>query len=494
MMKKYGVPAIVVLLLMTALTANAIEVNPSILSIEGKSGEFKLQTIEIYNDEEEATIVNISVIGISNYYLQKTTYNLKPYERKSITFGITVDGSANGIIQYECGDEIVTQFVYVNAEKALMIFPQNPKAGSSIAIISTSSATASGLIFVSETGNQYPVTLSGLPITFVNISKNDYGSAVLMLVWDDREITYSYFNITKSNANDNHNTQDAELSIDVGNENINVGDARIVTLKLDGNGIKGNLIITKPDGNMILKETNSDGQAQITFDKAGKWVLVGNYMDKTVSKLLNVAGGDVDVDIPNNIIVGEEMEITFSEDNLDVEIDTPDGDTEEFELDGDTLEYTPVVGGKYTLKVTTEGYETTLKFTAFHKANVVIKDDFRELTFFDVIKKGNTYRLVAKDENTGEEIYDAEITINNMETIKSGRSWIPHRTGENKFTVSGDYIITSTSIHVVSGNSGSGIPLYVYILIIIIIIAIVIVAWKKGVLPVPFAKIPKLGD
>ena len=99
---KIAIVCVMAIVFLATPYVNAIEITPSVMNIDGKDGEFKLQTIEIYNDNDEYAVVNISVTGIQNYYLQKTTYTLKPYERKTITFGITIDGSANGIIQYEC--------------------------------------------------------------------------------------------------------------------------------------------------------------------------------------------------------------------------------------------------------------------------------------------------------------------------------------------------------------------------------------------------------
>lgn len=493
-MKKTGIAVILVLLEIASLSY-AIDISPQIMNITGESGDFVIQTIEIYNDIDKTSIVNISIIGISNYYIQKTTYVLKPYERKTITFGITVDGSTNGIIQYECNGEITTQFVYVNSEKTVMVFPQKPKAGSSVAIISTTTSTASGLIFVSETGNQYPVTLTGIPITFVNISKNDYGSAVLMLIWDDREITYNYFNITKleQQTDDNNNNND-ELTLSVGDENIHVGNSRIIVLKLGNVGVAGDIIVTKPSGNMIIKETNNNGQAQIIFDEVGTWVFLCNYGDKTISKTVNVIGGDVDIDLPDDILVGKECEIDFNVDTpLSVEITSPEGIIEEFDVDDGSLVFIPEEGGRYDLEITTTGYDEKIKFYAYHEVYLDFKKGFTSLSYFDNIKKGEQYTVLVKDKHTNDVISDAQITINGIETINSGDIWIPRISGDYQFLVTGDYIISNYfNEHVVSGSSGGINLFYILLIIVACILFILLILKKKGILPF-FSKVPKLG-
>jgi len=375
----------------------AIEITPSVLNIDGNDGDFKLQTIEIYNDNDESAVVNISVTGIQNYYIQKTTYNLKPYERKTITFGVTVSGSANGIIQYECKEETITQFVYINAEKSIMVFPQNPKAGTSFAVISTSSSTASGLVFVSETGSQYPVTLTGIPITFINLSKKDYGPAVLMLVWDDRQVTYNYFNITKAETSDESGGE-SKLSIDFGDSNT-----------VD-NPVEGSYIITKPDGDQILKDTNAMGQIQITLNEAGKWTFFATSHNLTATGLISVRKGNMTVNLPDKVNVGESLKIDVGED-ANYTIITPDFDRVDGSAVGGIIKYSPKVAGQYKVIIETSKASDTENFDAYYTPRLVFRENGMPVT---MLVTGKMYEIDVIDYNTGDTITDVrEILASN---------------------------------------------------------------------------------
>ena len=473
------------------VNAFAIEINPPILEINGESGDFILQSIEIYNDRDKETVVNITVVGISNYYLPKSTYVLKPYERKTITIGITISGSSNGFITYEYNGEILTQIVSINAEKNVIIFPQNPKAGTSVAIITTSDEKANGFLFVSETGRQYPIILSGMPITFINISKEDYGNAMIVLIWEDKEVTYHYLNITKVKS-----TEENELLIDFGGDKtIKYGSTRIITLKYGNEPVKGSFIIVSPDGNQILKETNNLGQITLTFDKAGIWTFIANYNDEAVSDTITVKKGTVSFYVPKKVYVGEEITIEVSEDNGNFTILTPKDEYIKGGFTHGIISFTPDEAGEYEITITCDGSENKDIFRVYHKPKIIFKKGFFET---NKIKSGEVYDIYVIDANTQDIIEDLKYVnvfhngVYEYINLVNGVGTFKPKSGHYTISISRDdknFIDAYSTYITVYASSSSKIPFYIYIIVIILfIIAFILYIYKKGM----FGKLPKL--
>jgi len=482
---------IIMVVLLACINASAIEVNPPILEIEGESGDFVLQSIEIYNDRDTETVVNITVAGISNYYLPKSTYVLKPYERKTITIGFTISGSANGFITYEYNGEVLTQIVSINAEKSVIIFPQNPKAGTSIAIITTSDEKANGFLFVSETGRQYPVILSGMPITFVNISKDDYGSAMIVLIWEDKEVTYHYINITKAKA-----TEEKKLAIDFGGDKtIKYGSTRIITLKYGDEPVDGSFIIVKPDGSQILKDANALGQITVTFNQAGQWTFIANYKDATVSDAVTVKKGSISVSVPDKVYVGEEIEIEVSEDKGNFTIVTPKDEYIDGEFRHGVIKFTPDEAGEYEITINCEGAEETDTFRAYHEPKIVLKKGFLEV-YPSEIKSGKTYDVYVVDANTGEVIDGVQYIsvvhegVQEYITLVNGVGKFTPKSGYYTFSISRDdknFIDAYSTYITVYGSGGGGIKGSTIIIIVAIIVILLVLAYlyKKGIISFP---------
>lgn len=479
----------VLVILLLSINVSAIEINPPILDVKGESGDFVLQSIEIYNDRDQETVVNISVAGINNYYLPKSTYVLKPYERKTITIGFTISGSANGFITYEYNGEVLTQIVSINSEKNVIIFPQNPKAGTSVAIITTSDEQANGFLFVSETGRQYPVILSGIPITFVNISKSDYGSAMIVLIWEDKEVTYHYINITKAKTTE----EEKELSINFGgSKTIKYGDTRIITLKYGNEPVNGNFTIVKPDGNQILKDTNALGQITVTFNKAGTWTFIANYKDVTVSDTVTVKKSSVSVSVPDKVYVGDEVEIEISEDEGNFTIVTPENEYIDGNFKNGYIKFTPDNAGEYEITINCNGAEKTETFIAYYDPNIVFKRGFIEV-YPSELKSGETYDVYVVDDNTGEIIreiqYISVIHKGQQEyiTLINGVGKFIPKSGYYTLSINRDdknYVDAYSTYITVYGSGSPSFPtgLVVGIVVIFLIAIVAVYAYKKGLI------------
>lgn len=489
--------SVVLATIVLAYNVSALEINTPILKIKGNSGDFILQSIELYNDMNKETTVNISVSGISNYYLPKSTYVFKPYERKTITIGFTVYGSANGFITYEYDGEYITQIVSINSEKSIIIFPQNPKAGNSIAIITTSDEKANGFLFVSETGRQYPIMLSGIPITFLNISNDDYGSAMIFLIWEDKEVTYHYINITKGDV-----TPQKQLSIDFGgSKNINFGETRIITLKYGNDAVNGSFIIVRPDGSQILKDANALGQITTIFNQTGTWTFIARYKDLTISDYIIVKEISLSLNMPNKFYIGNYAQIDVSANEGNFTIITPSGDLINKYFSNGIIKFKPNEVGEHKIIVTCEGASINDTFFVYHKPKIILKKDF-----FDVgnsnINAGDVYDIYVVDEYTGDTIKDIQYVIS-VNSANGLHEYIPLVNGVGKFKpTSGYYVLSiskddtkyidaySTYINVY-GKSGSGIKNYIFIIVLVFIalILIIVYLYKKGVI---FKKPPAL--
>jgi len=494
---KKSILAIMAIFLMMASSVSALEINPAILNIEGNSGDFIIQSVELYNDRDTKTTINISVVGISNYFLYKSTYTLNPYERKTITIGFTVSGSESGLITYEYGDMSVSQTVYINAKKTVIIFPPNPKAGSTISIVSPSKMSASGFISCSETGGMYAVNLmEGTPFTFVNLSNKDYGSAMLLLVWGDGEITYNFFNISKSKAT---TSQEKELSIDFGEGKIKYGDTRIITLKYGEDNVEGSFIIVKPDGNQILKDTNKYGQISINFDTKGTWTFIANYNDITKSETLVVGANKINIDVDKEVNVGDEITIELSEDKGSFEITTPSEDIISGNVRNGEINFIPEEGGEYLIHVESDGASSNETFTAFYNPKIVLKDSNGNFVY-DGLKVGKQYNVEIRDINTGKLIDEnllVEITgmmYGNIMINHGMGTWIPQQTGKYTLRIQKDkrnYLMEYTCNYDVykSGSGGSYTSFLIGAIIIIVLILLYRyrdkipfekLKWKKG--------------
>jgi len=473
----------VILLAVFVLMMNsvyAIEINPPIITLEGENGKFVMQSVEIYNDRDEQTIVNISVVGIKNYFLYKTTYVLKPYERKVITIGFTISGSESGLINYEYNGNIISQQVYITSKKSVLIFPPNPKAGSTISIVSPSKMSATGFISCSETGRMYSINIAeGVPFTFINLSKNDYGSAMLLLVWSDGEITYHFFNISKSTT-----PQEGKLDISI-EKNIKKGDTKIATLKLGDSNVKGSLIIVKPDGSQVLKDTNDNGQVSITFDASGKWILIGQYKGQTITKSVNVSISKITIDVDKKVNVGDRMIIKVIPKTGEYEISTPDGRAISDNFDNGEIEFTPDVAGKYEVEIKVDGMKESRNFEAYYNPRIVMKDSNGNFVY-GAIKEGKTYQVELIDENTNEHIKNIDEVAIYRNGIQYGfiplfngvGSWTPKDSGAYTLTLYYDYA-TSYEKKVTVYPSQHGISGYIPIISLIIIGIMVLVFRKK---------------
>jgi len=478
---------IAVLSLLVATNVSALEINPPILNLDGENGDFSLQTVELYNDRNTSVTVNITITGIDNYYLPKNTYTLHPYERKTITIGFTITGSKTGFITYDYGYDIATQVISINSKKSLVVFPQNPIAGNSIAIICSSNDKASGFLFVSETGKQYPVLLSGLPLTFVNTSKDDFGNAILVLIWDDGQITYNYLNITKAKnvpGGEDDNTTEDELTIDFGgSKNIDYGKSRIITMKLNDEPVEGTFIITKPGGDQILKDANSMGKIQITFDEAGTWSFSANYKNLTENEDVSVSKNNIQVSIPDETIVGETFSINVGNDG-NYTILTPSLNKVNGQTVNGIINYEADEGGLYTISIETSSGHATGFFKAYYEPIISITDETG--AYVNYLKKGKPYQITVVAKHTDEIIYD----VDEIDYIHNGiHSTIQLTNGIGNFVpeYNGYYTLSipkddakfikpvSFQLMVFSDKVGSSIPWKTIIIVGIIVGAIILI-------------------
>ncbi len=431
-MKRYIAPLLIVAVLLFTTCASAIEISPPQLVVEGEKGDFKTQTIEIYNDREEPITVNMSVMGIPNYWLPQSTFTLNPYQRKHITFGITVTGSVNGMINYEYDGNSVSQTVEVTSEKSVTIFPPQPTGGKVMYVISPSKTQGTGFISVTETGNQYAINLAkGMPWGRVNLSKKDYGEAMMLMMWDDGEMSYHFFNISKAKQVDTGEEEEKELTIDFGEGKIEKGNSKIITLTKGDDPVKGDFVITYPNGDQTLKDTNDYGQISMTFSQTGTWIFTARHENSTVSKEVKIGGGDVSIDVNERVTVGEEITIELGRDEANYNITTPDDAIVEGDTDDGEIAYIPEMAGEYEIEIGSN----SKTFYAYHQPTISLQTE-RGQQMYSSLTKGKRYYLTVEDAYTDDTIeedfsvyiqsfgYQEEIEVDDGEA-----TWIPQKTG-----------------------------------------------------------------
>ena len=147
----------------TTSHAQPLTFDPPVLIIEGKIGDLVLKQINITNNEIDPFLANIEYIGDTTPFIPNSAVELDPYETKSITVGFIIKEEEYGWLKYTNKTdetETISQLVVTVIEKSdtnLIIFPDNPKAGSSVAFMITEGdiLDAHGFLFCSESGNIY---------------------------------------------------------------------------------------------------------------------------------------------------------------------------------------------------------------------------------------------------------------------------------------------------------------------------------------------------
>ncbi len=278
MHKKTTIPITLLLLLtISTISASAITI-PHSITITGTAGQHITKTINITNPLNQTVTITAYLTGINPDIIQyPKTITIDANTTKTITLNITMPSiSQIGKIFFTTNNKIYdmditihprkTQPITINVEQ---IIPSPPTSGKDFALIFNQQIDAKAILIIDE--DIIPVDIQkGLAI--IQTEKDQFGNATLIIPHITNS-TFSYgFTINPWGTPYFIIPSDIEL-----------GDTKTITLKLDGTPLKIHRItITMPDGTTKQLTTDEKGQITLTFDKIGVYQLKTTYGYKTI--------------------------------------------------------------------------------------------------------------------------------------------------------------------------------------------------------------------
>jgi hypothetical protein len=366
------------------------------------------------------------------------------------------------------------------------IYPANPKAGGSLAVIlkgKYEGENADGLLYCNN--NLYSFSISN-GVGVITLNQYDYGSATIRIFSKD------FFpfptEITKTITIAQPSTDNVRL---LTSSTAVVNKETSVVLRFNREPLPDfEVKLKSPEGKESYDITDENGKIYVTLDKAGIWSFDANVYGTTITAMTSVIYEPVMLSIAGTPSVGVETVIT-TEPYASVEIFLEGEVINQYVASPQgIIEFTPNVGGFYEVLSRTDSKKGTYVFEVADTATIRILDALTTLpaTSFE---KGKVYQIIISN--------NAGITLDAVETLyittpfatteilslDGGKAtWMPHLTGSYIFTVEGtetcaealQYIVVEESL--VEGTNVA-IPIISTIVLIILIIAISIVYYAR---------------
>ena len=345
-------------------SVNALQVQPNEITIEGEKGDFYMQTITLFNDYNMPVNVTITASNI-NCFLPVTTISLQPYSAYQIPIGFYLNESKKGFIIYQCETNFVYQPVEINVQKEeikVVIYPEKPKAGDTIAImlVNEDLINAHGFLLCTASGRVYQVVITdGIGLVKLNESE-PAGVAILRIVGEDISPIYKTINITEGSVTQNYITISAPTKKQV-------GEKVTATVVYNGNPVSTSIEVIKPSGETMTLYTDSSGKVSFTVDEVGKWTLHVKKGSAEATASIDVSRKTITLDYyPEEPSIIDKITIYLPADDFSVF-----ADGEELHVSGNKAYFNPNEAGDYTIVAynsTAEG-----KLTIHVKNAVTIK-------------------------------------------------------------------------------------------------------------------------
>jgi len=453
---------------------SAFDVEPDVIEIQGKKGDFIPYTVTVYNDENKTINVNITVIN-DNPFISSNSFKLKPFSKKQIVYGFSLNESKIAIISYEYDGETFTQLVKIEVEKPapeIQIFPDPPVAGDVMYVMLISGNTlvnAVGMLYCKE--NVYPIQITQ-GIGSVKINETDYGPAILRVIGNDIQPIIMMINISKGEI------EEATYEIDTP-KSIKLGRSYMVTVKKNGVGVPASITITEPDGNKYTMETDDNGQLQITFNKEGTWIFETNVDGKEITATTKVSRAVISIDIiTEQPMVNSAVEIRTTNDAT-VEVTGPKNFETTVQLVNGVGSFIPYYVGEYVITARNESGEGSATVTVKDKPHVMIYSLDRD-QYITEIKKNEYVKFEIRDSmnNLIDDTFTGKVIDpkgNEISLIFTGgtATWKAKSSGIYTIVIpSKGYYMQSSMQFVVKGSGGSSIG-WNYVAIIVVIVALI---------------------
>lgn len=453
---------------------SAFDVEPDVIEIQGKKGDFIPYTVTVYNDENKTINVNISVIN-DNPFVSSNSFKLKPFSKKQIVYGFSLNESKIAIISYEYDGETFTQLVKIEVEKPapeIQIFPDPPVAGDVMYVMLISGNTlvnAVGMLYCKE--NVYPIQITQ-GIGSVKINETDYGPAILRIVGNDIQPIIMMINISKGEI------EEAIYEIDVP-QNIKLGKSYMITVKKNGAGVPASITITEPDGNKHTVETDNNGQIQVTFNKEGTWTFEVIVDGKEITATTKVSRAIINIDvITEQPMVNSAVEIRTADDAT-VKVTRPKNFETTLNLVNGVGSFVPYYVGEYTITARNESGEGSTTVTVRDKPHVMIYSLDRD-QYITEVKKNEYVRFEIRDSmnNIIDDSFTGKVIDprgNELSLVFTGgmATWKAKSSGIYTVVIpSKGYYMQTSMQFVVKGSGGSSVG-WGYVAVVIVIVALV---------------------
>ena len=453
-------------------SANALQVQPNDITIEGEAGDFSMQTITLFNDYNIPVNVTITASNL-DCFLPVTTVSLQPYASYQIPIGFYLNESKKGFIIYQCETNFVYQSVEVNAQKEdirTVIYPEEPRAGDTIAIMLMSDEliNAHGFLLCTSSGKVYQVVITdGIGIVKLNDSE-PAGIAILRIVGENISPIYKTINITEAQVSQDYITISAPTKK-------KSGESATATVVYNGKPISTSVEVIKPSGETMTLYTGADGKVTFTVDEVGKWTIHASKGNVEATASIDVTRNTITLEcMPEEPIVGDTIKIYAPSDDFNVF-----ADNEELEVSGGKAYFSPEEPGDYTIVAynsTSEG-----KLTIHVKNTVIIraKDEDGYLSIPYKASKMDNVMFEVYDYN-GNRITNCIIDISGNGKNYKVNSWSYFKFEEAgtyavSFAGNDEYAPASITITIEGRESGGG---WWWIVAIVAVVIIVAVAYK----------------
>jgi len=349
-------------------SANALQIQPSELTIEGEKGEFVLQTVTLFNDYNTPVNVTITTSNL-NCFLPVTTVTLQPFGVYQLPIGFYLNESKKGFIIYQCETNFVYQLVDLQVQKhepKLIMYPENPKAGDTIAILLMNDelVDAHGFILCTASGRVYQVIVTdGIGIVKLNESEPS-GVAILRIVGEGISPIYTTFNITEKEETQNYIAISAPASRQA-------WDTVTATVLYNGEPVVADVDITSPSGKIMHTKSDSNGKITFKVNEVGRWTIYAIKGSVDATAYIDVSKRNVGITyFPMDVSVNEKCTIYLPSNDFEVFCNG-----EKLNVVGDKAYWTPTDGGTYTIVAYNETAQGSIDIDVKENTIIRVKDE-----------------------------------------------------------------------------------------------------------------------
>jgi len=460
------------------------------------NGDGNNSTVDFYTSPDgsvwtwKQNNTNVLNESVEFNYIEASNHNTKYYWKVTAT---------NDDNETENISKIYYFTTAIEETSHIEIYPTNPKAGASLAVILKGAGyegkNAKGLLCCND--NLYAFDMSN-GVGVVVLDQQFYGTATLRVFSGEFSPP-----LTKSIDITHPSTDNIRL---LASSTSVINKDTVVMLRFNQNPIPDfEVKITSPDGGDHYLITDKDGKIYPVLDVAGIWSFNTNVYGADITPAVTIAVYEtLSLSYAGTPSVGVATVIA-TEPFASVKIFLDDGGElslieQHIASAQGIVEFTPTVGGSYKVQGTSSSKRSVCWLDVPCTVNIRITDALTSHIVVD-FEKGKVYRITISN-NAGISLNNVEVlyvatpfaTTEILSLIDGKATWMPHLTGSYVFTVEETEMQAGASQHVIVREAlveGFDVAIPVVIVIILIIILIVIVVIYSHYKHIPLKNIFK---